>query len=201
MTMARYEATATDASGNVIPFAHVEVRLEVPGQPLASLKSDRSGLVAISNPFDADANGDFGFHVGGGSYQVRVYTGPSGAPTTEKIRRYVPIGLNAESDSITQRSARTVTASGAVTVDANDADDIFIEKTVGAATTVNLPSAAARTKAVRIIDGKGDAATNNITIVPVSGESIYKITDYQAIIDGNGGQVTLTPRPDGTGWA
>lgn len=100
----------------------------------------------------------------------------------------------------TSATQRVVTASGAVSVSADDADIIVVDKTVAAATTVNLPSAAARTKKVRIQDGKGDAATNNITIVPVSGQKIFGTTDYTPIIDGNGGFVELTPRADGSGW-
>lgn len=100
----------------------------------------------------------------------------------------------------TSLTQRLVTAAGTVTVSDDDADIIVIDKTVGAATAVNLPSAADRTKAVRIQDGKGDANTNNITVVPVSGEKIYGTVDYQPIIDGNGGFVELTPRADGSGW-
>lgn len=201
MALAVHHIQVQDAAGNVVSGAHVEVRREVPGQPLAALKSDRAGATALSNPFDTDSEGFAEFYVAGGAYQIRVYTGPSGAPTFEApIRRYVGIGLNSESDSISQRTQRIVTAAGAVTVDANDADDILVQKTVGAATTVGLPAASTRTKPVRIIDGKGDASTNNITIVPESGDTIFAIVDHQPIIDGNGGQITLTPREDGTGW-
>lgn len=100
---------------------------------------------------------------------------------------------------LTPRLQRVVTAAGAVTVEVTD-DDVIVQKTVGAATTVNLPLASSRTRPVMVIDGKGDAATNNITIVPQSGETIYATADYHAIIDGNGGSVVLTPRTDGTGW-
>lgn len=200
MSLAVYNRTITDEEGNVVPGAHVEVRTEIPGQPLAALYSNRAGTVALGNPFDADSNGDITFFVVGGAYQVRIYTGTSGAPTSEKILRYEAVGLNAESDAFASRTQREVTAAGAVTVDADDAEDIIINKTVGAATTVNLPSAADRTRSVRIIDGKGDANTNNITIVPATGEKIFAITDYTPIIDGNGGQLTLTPKADGSGW-
>lgn len=200
MTLAIHQFFVQDASGNVVPGAHVEVRYEVPGQPLAALFSDRAGTIGLGNPSDADSNGYWFGYVVGGAYQIRVYTGPSGAPTTEHFGRYVAIGLNSESDSIAQRSQRTVTAAGAVTVIGDDADDIIIAKTVGAATTVNLPLSASRTKPVKIVDGKGDANTNNITIVPQTGESIYAVTNGHAIIRGNGGSVQLTPKQDGTGW-
>ena len=75
---------------------------------------------------------------------------------------------------------------------------VVIAKAVGAATTVNLPAAALRTKEIKIADGKHDAATNNITIVPDGSESIYGASSY--VIDGNGGSVVLTPLDDGSGW-
>lgn len=201
MTMARYSGVVQDQAGNIITNAKIEVRREVPGQPLAALKSDRAGATAISNPFDAETDGTFFFHVVSGAYQVRAYTGPSGSPTMEDLRRYVPIGLLAESDATTARVPLIVTAAGDVTIGASDGvDDYYIEKTVGAATNVYLPSAESRTTPLRIIDGKGDASANNITIIPESGETIFAIADYHHIIDGNGGQITLTPRPDGAGW-
>lgn len=100
----------------------------------------------------------------------------------------------------TTETQRLVTAAGAVTVAATDADIIVVKKTVGAATTVNLPSAADRSRPVKIVDGEGDALTNNITIVPVSGESIAGTINYNWIIDSNGGSARLTPLADGSGW-
>jgi hypothetical protein len=201
MTLAAHQFTVTDEEGNVVPGAHIEVRSEIPGQPLAALYSDRAGASGLSNPTDTDSSGFIRFFVVGGAYQIWAYTGPSGAPTFEApLQRYVAIGLNAEADSFSYRTQRTVTAAGGVTVDADDADIIIINKTVGAATAVTLPLAASRTKPVMIVDGKGDANTNNITISPQTGESIYAITNGTAIIDGNGGSVILTPKADGTGW-
>lgn len=92
---------------------------------------------------------------------------------------------------------RTVTAAGAVTAASND-DIIIIKKTVGAATTVNVDWSA-RTKPLTIVDGKADANTNPITIVPSAGQTQYGTADYQVIIDGNGGSVTLTPLSSGAG--
>lgn len=200
MVLAVHHIQVQDAAGNVVSGAHVEVRREVPGQPLAALKSDREGATPLSNPFDTDSDGFGEFYVAGGAYQIRVYTGPSGAPTFEApIRRNVAIGLLAESDSAGSRVAVTITAAGDV-IASTGVDDYFVEKTVGAATNFYLPSAASRTTPLRIIDSKGDASTNNITVIPESGETIFAIADYHYVIDGNSGQITLTPRPDGTGW-
>lgn len=93
---------------------------------------------------------------------------------------------------------RTVTSAGAVTVTSTDSDIIVVKKTVGAATTVNLPAAASRETPVRIVDGKYDAATNNITIDANGTETIMGALTY--VIDSNGASITLTPLADGSGW-
>lgn len=204
MVMAVYNGRAltkeSDGTLKVVPSAHIEVRSEIPGLPLAALKSDRDGTTPKTNPFDADADGKFSFYVTGGAYQIRAYTGSSGSPDTEDFVYHVAVGLNAESDSIASRTKRTVTASGTVTIAADDVDDIFIEKATPAATTVMLPASAGQTKSKRIFDGKYDANTNNIKVYPATGEKMYGVVDGYALIDGNGGMVELTPREDGTGW-
>lgn len=63
---------------------------------------------------------------------------------------------------------RVVTAAGAVTVAVTD-QVVVVNKTTGAATTVNLPAAPRTGQQFKIKDGKGDAATNNITITPAAG--------------------------------
>lgn len=98
---------------------------------------------------------------------------------------------------------REVTAAGAITATAVD-EVILVNKTVGAATTVNLPTAASvlaqttRTTFLIVIkDHKGDAETNNITIVPNGAETI----DGQAsvVIASNKGAIAVRP-VSGTGW-
>jgi hypothetical protein len=98
MTMARYSGTVVDHAGNIVTNAKIEVRREVPGQPLAAIKPNRDGSGTLGNPFNANADGTFYFHAAGGAYQVRAYVGPSGAPTYENIRRYEPNGTAAEHD-------------------------------------------------------------------------------------------------------
>lgn len=89
---------------------------------------------------------------------------------------------------------RVVTAAGAVTVSATTDYCIVVNKTTGAATTVNLPAVAAGLTFV-IKDGKGDAATNNITLTPAAGT-----------IDGAATKVmnlnydSMTVICDGTNW-
>lgn len=66
------------------------------------------------------------------------------------------------------RSTRVVTGAGDVTVAVTD-DIIVVNKASGAATAVNLPASPVTGQSYVIKDGKGDAATNNITVTPASG--------------------------------
>src|SRR5579871_781395 len=64
---------------------------------------------------------------------------------------------------------RVVTAAGAVTAAVTD-HIIEVNKTSGAATTVNMPACNSNSGLqLVIVDGKGDANTNNITLTPSAG--------------------------------
>jgi hypothetical protein len=78
-------------------------------------------------------------------------------------------------------AVRVVTAAGAITVSATTDHIIIVNKTTGAATTVNLPGSPTTGLTYVIKDGKGDANTNNITITPAAGN-----------IDGSGTFVMTT---------
>jgi len=66
------------------------------------------------------------------------------------------------------RFVRVVIASGAVTMATTD-DVVVVNKTSGAATTVNFVSSPTTGTVQCVKDGKGDAATNNITLTPAAG--------------------------------
>lgn len=65
-------------------------------------------------------------------------------------------------------NVRVVTTAGAVTIVLSDSI-VIVNKTVGAATITNLPPEPATGVQYTIKDGKGDAATNNITLTPAAG--------------------------------
>lgn len=92
---------------------------------------------------------------------------------------------------------KTLTAAGPYTALPTD-EVLIVNQTVGAAFTVNVDWST-RTKPLRVIDGKGDAVTNNITITPAAGQTQLAQVNYSYVIDGNGGSITLTPLPDGSG--
>lgn len=77
-------------------------------------------------------------------------------------------------------------------------DVLIVNQTTGAAYTINVDWSV-RTNPLRIVDGKGDAAANNITITPSTGQTQLASVNYSYVIDGNGGSITLTPLPNGTG--
>lgn len=93
MALARYQSTAVDDAGNVLPLADITVTDEATSA-LAVLYSDRDGLVAdVGNPFTAEADGSFGFHVAGGAYRIDLVLGGS-----SRTLRYVAIGTGGEID-------------------------------------------------------------------------------------------------------
>src|SRR5688572_2917434 len=98
MALARYESVAVNLAGDVIPNATVEVRRDQPGRPVVPLWSDRDGTIALGNPITTDSEGKFGFHVAGGVYYIRVFTGPAQQPLQQYVRRYQAIGTAAERD-------------------------------------------------------------------------------------------------------
>ena len=85
----------------------------------------------------------------------------------------------------TLRGVRIVTAAG--DVDITTADDVvLINKSSGAATVINLPASPVTGEQYTIKDKKGDAASNNITLTPASGNidgsSTYVIgTNYDKV--------------------
>lgn len=80
---------------------------------------------------------------------------------------------------------RVITTSGAVTVLKYDYI-LVINKTVGAATTLNLPANPSIGDYYTIKDGKGDAGANNITVTPAAGNidgggTYVMNTNYQSV--------------------
>lgn len=89
------------------------------------------------------------------------------------------------------------TATGTITVDADDDDHILCGAGV---CTVNLPEAALRVpgRPIKVVDYALDADSNAKTIAPAVGDTILGLSSW--VINFQGGSVALYPRPDGAGW-
>lgn len=91
------------------------------------------------------------------------------------------------------------TAAGDVNVALNDGL-IVVNKTVGGATTVTLPASSSKVGAVKIVDWKGDAGTNNITIALTGSDKLNgNLTTWTIAADG--GSVVCTPISTGIGYS
>jgi hypothetical protein len=93
-----------------------------------------------------------------------------------------------------------VAAGDVVLADNESADVITINKGAGEPTNVFLPSAALRDKPITIVDKRGDANANNITVMPkaASGQTLMGGAAY--VIDSNGASIKLRPYTDGSGY-
>lgn len=98
--------------------------------------------------------------------------------------------------SAVSQAKSTITLASGTAYTAQPTDEVILVKTVPMAITVDW---SARTKALRVVDQTGNASVNNITIAPAAGQTQMAVANYVYIIDGNGGSITLTPLPDGTG--
>jgi hypothetical protein len=105
--------------------------------------------------------------------------------------------------ALTFGETRIVTAAGDASF-AETEEMLIINKTVGAASNVNIPDASTRVLDVMIKDGKGDADTNNITPVFTGGQTCDGLTGSSS--PGNlkittpRGMLWMRPLPDGTGY-
>lgn len=104
----------------------------------------------------------------------------------------VPVGVVANTKVV-----KTLTAPGPYA--ALPTDEVLIVKQLIAAAFTITVDWSLRTKPLRIVDGKGDAAANNITITPAAGQTQLASVNFSYVIDGNGGSITLSPLPDASG--
>lgn len=104
------------------------------------------------------------------------------------------LASGAATTSTVKQAIRTATASPVTVVAATDYT-VVTNLTVPGAVAVNLPAGVAKQVFV-IVDGKGDAATNNITIDGNGAETINGAANY--VINENNGGVIL--QFDGTRW-
>ena len=169
------------------------VRVNI-GAPFPSLvKGSPQGLIAV-----AKQNGIWTVTL---NYAAMGLTPVIADPNNSYVLIYNPLtGLYAVvpiSTITSNKSVRIITTVGPQA--AQPADDVIIIKQAVAAAFNLTVDWSARTKPLRVVDGRGDAAVNNITITPTAGQSQLAQVNYVYTIDQNGGSIILTPLPDGTG--
>jgi len=156
--------------------------------------------------------------IGFSSASLAVMSPPAGNYPTDYVLVYDSIAGTFFNVSISQIIAAAaaaittvappptiVTAAGNYTVLAGDVI-ILMNKTVGAATNINLPTSASRLNVpVTVKDYKGDSSSNNIVFVANGTETIDGFSSAAALANGtsvirtNYGVKTLNPLPSG-GW-
>lgn len=93
---------------------------------------------------------------------------------------------------------QVITAAGPVNVNPS-ANLVIVNQTIGAPITLNLPASASKIGKVKIVDWKGDAGTNTITVVPNGAETFNgALTSFP--INGNGASAVFDPY-SGAGYA
>lgn len=192
MALARYELTAQDEAGNVIPSASVEVRRERDGA-IVSLYSDRLGATPVGNPVTTDSDGQVGFHVVGGAYQITVTK-----DSFSDVKRYVGIGLAQESDSLLTGAAFSFSTS---TTDADPGlgNIRFNNATLGSVTTIYVDNASAQGATISswldTFDDGGtstDRGTLTLMTADATGLMIARVTG--SVVDGTGyRKISVTP--------
>jgi hypothetical protein len=199
MTLARYNRVVQDADGNGVGGAHIEVRTEVAGQPLSALYSDRNGTVGIGNPFDAASDGSFYFHAASGEYQVRAYTGASGAPTFEKILRYEQVGPPSVQNSLGVETPITASPYGVGSVETF----LTIKRAAPTLTVINLPPVADRDAVpFAYVDwSTGIVSDHEIRFVADGSETVMKAATYSVWSNASGlARGWVYPAQDLSGW-
>lgn len=166
------------------------VRVNVGAPFPAQVKGSPQGLIAVSK-----ANGIWTVKLNYAAYvPVPVIADPANTVvlvynSVTGIYSLVPI-----SQILNSKSVVTVNAAGPYA--AQPSDDVILVKFTPMAITVDWSK---RAKPLRVVDAKGDADVNNITITPSVGQTQLAAVNYVYVIDGKGGSVILTPLPDGTG--
>jgi hypothetical protein len=194
MAFARWQATIVDDLGNVIPGASITVLSEAVGNPLAVLKSDRLGAVALGNPFNADGSGFASFHVVGGSYRITATKG-----SFSKEFRYVGVGLSSETDG-TQPGIGFLFDNSIVDADPGDGKFRFNNATLASVTTLfvddkSSPSLTTISAWLNTFDdGGGTLNRGTIQIINTVGDSLFIATVTGTIVNGTGyRKISVTP--------
>lgn len=120
-----------------------------------------------------------------GNELVNLVSGGRGKATTQEI-------ANLGNGGASSPTIATMTSGSSMTMATTT---LLINKTIGSATSITLPASPVTAIPYNIKDAKGDAATNNITIIPQSG-TIDGISSFVIAIN----KESVSLMSDGTNW-
>lgn len=143
MAYAAYNYTISDASGNIVTGASVEVLREL-DNVLVPIYSDRDGTTPLANPF-TDATGTGRFHAAGSAYKVTATLGGF-----TRSFRFVPIGLAAENDDV----VISVTAGTGISVDLTVPTTPIVELTSAVQTSLGKADTAVQAASTTTLTNK-----------------------------------------------
>lgn len=187
MALAAINLALLDGSGNALSNVSLEVRSEVNGV-LPGVYADPDGNTSLGNPFVWADGAHVLCYVAEGKYKIT-------ATKDAYAREWRNVVVLAEAPGENALNITDVESGSSYDMLAAD-DIIFVKKSPGSATQINLLSAVGRLRPIKIVDGNGDAGNNPITIVPASGETILGLSSY--VINFANGSVTLNPNQDGS---
>jgi hypothetical protein len=151
--------TLATVNSNVGSFTNASITVNAKGLITAASSGSSGGVTSVSN-----SDGTLTISPTTGSVVASLALAHANTWTGAQTFNAVTTFGDAQVVAV-----RVVTASGAVTVSATTDYLIVVNKTTGAATTVNLPASPTTGLTYVIKDGKGDANTNNITLTPAAG--------------------------------
>lgn len=190
-----YQFTAQDEAGNVVAGAKVEIRSEADNS-LPTLYGARDGSgAAPGNPATTDSNGFVRVYLNAGRYKVRIYTGSSGAPTSEQILRDVEIG------AVSSVAEPTVVTGASATIAAGT-EAVVVQRAAPSTTALALPAVAAQDgQPLRIADFSTSVTAHEITLTPDGSETIMGLSSWVLYSNASSlAGVTLIPSTTLGGW-
>lgn len=127
------------------------------------------------------------------SSMVLLYTPDPVDPTQNGQYSLVPVA----DFGLEPLSVQTVTSGNALIL--TDANIVRVNQSSPAASTLTLPFSSGKVGDVLVVDWKGDARTNNVTIIPSGSETFQGgLTSFK--LDGDGASASFRPIP-GVGYA
>lgn len=193
VALPKYNGAVQDDDGNLMPGASIEVRSEVPGQPLVQVYANRDGTGALGNPYTS-SDGRIAFHVAAGEYQIKATLG-----SDTWTLRYVQIGPASIENAM---GPETEVTGASYDVEATETF-LTIKRTGPTLTTINLPPVADRGGLpFAYVDWSSSIVSDHeIKFVADGSETVMKAATFSVWSNSSGlARGWVYPAEDLSGW-